>query len=185
MSGATLTLGPATPSSLELERRRQDAERFIERSGDGAAIRALGDLRRDPTDWDQRLRAAASSQHTLKIALGVFLGIVAAEAAIALLRSDAIQGVLDQIEAALKGSDADGASGALGMPLETGAVALATPGASSLPIDPQPAAPDWTRSDGQESPANPPANESAGLDDDNDDPDDDLDIGSLLDDLLG
>ena len=88
----------AAASPLELERRRVAAERFIEQSGDGAAIRALAGLRRGGSDWLSRLRLAAGGHATLKLALGVFLGTIAAESALALLRSDLVESALDRID---------------------------------------------------------------------------------------
>lgn len=88
----------ALSSPLETEWRREAAERFIEQSGDGAALRALAGLRRHRSNWFSQLRAAAGSQSTLKIALGVFLGMIAAESALALMRSDMLGSVLDRID---------------------------------------------------------------------------------------
>jgi hypothetical protein len=106
MNSVTLTISPPQLSSLEIQQRRAAAERFIEQSGDGVAMRALGGLRRDPNGWFDRLKAAATSQTTLKVALGVFMGVIAAETALALLRSDALDAALRELDAAL----ADGVS---------------------------------------------------------------------------
>ncbi len=98
MSSATLTVGGQTLSTVELQKRRAETERFIEQSGDGQAIRELGRLRRHPDDWFAQLKAAATSQTTLKVALGVFLGVVAAELALSALRSDALQALIANID---------------------------------------------------------------------------------------
>ena len=106
MNSHTLTLGRAPASTLEIAQRREAAERFIETSGDGQAIRSLAQLRREREGWFDSLRRAATHQTTLKVALGVFLGVVAAEAALALLRSDALGSVISDIEKALTRFDA-------------------------------------------------------------------------------
>lgn len=110
MVSETLSLKPASVSTVELARRREAAERFIERSGDGRALRTLASLNREPTHWLEKLREAAASQTTLKVALGVFLGIVSAEVALTLLRSDAVVGLLNDID---QGMNSPGDSGAL------------------------------------------------------------------------
>jgi len=110
MNSVTLTLSPPQLSSLEIQQRRAAAERFIEQSGDGIAIRALGGLRRDPNGWFDRLKMAAASQTTLRLALGVFMGVIAAEAALALLRSDALAAALGNLDAALA-AEVSGAPG--------------------------------------------------------------------------
>ncbi len=106
MNSHTLTLGRAPASTLEIAQRREAAERFIETSGDGHAVRSLARLRREREGWFDSLRRAATHQTTLKVALGVFLGVVAAEAALALLRSDALGSVISDIEKALTRFDA-------------------------------------------------------------------------------
>ena len=106
MNSHTLTPGRAPASTIEIAQRREAAERFIETSGDGQAVRSLAQLRREREGWFDSLRRAATHQTTLKVALGVFLGVVAAEAALALLRSDALGSVVGEIEAALTRLDA-------------------------------------------------------------------------------
>jgi hypothetical protein len=88
-------------NALVFHDRREAAERFLERSGDGLALRELARLRREREGWLDRLREAATSQTTLKIALGVFLGIVAAEAALSLMRSGAVTALLEELDARL------------------------------------------------------------------------------------
>lgn len=107
MNAATLTLRQPPLSSVEIQQRQAAAERFIEQSGDGVAMRALGGLRRDPVGWFDRLKAAATSQTTLKVALGVFMGVIAADAALALLRSGSLNTALADIDAALAGGNSD------------------------------------------------------------------------------
>jgi hypothetical protein len=101
MTNGTLTVARQPLSTVELRQRQEAAERFIEQSGDGQAIRALGPLRRSQDTWFDRLKAAAASQTTLKIALGVFLGVIAAEAALAALRSDTVQSLINEIDSLL------------------------------------------------------------------------------------
>lgn len=101
MTNGTLTIARQPLSTIELRQRQEAAERFIEQSGDGQAIRALGPLRRSQDTWFERLKAAAASQTTLKIALGVFLGVIAAEAALAALRSDTVQSLINEIDSLL------------------------------------------------------------------------------------
>jgi hypothetical protein len=101
VSSGTLTVGGQTLSTVEIAQRRAAAERFIEQSGSGTAVRALGELRRSPDSWFDRLRALASSDTTLKVALGVFMGVIAAEAALAVLRSGALDRLIAEIDTAL------------------------------------------------------------------------------------
>lgn len=110
MNAATLTLRQSPLSSVEIQQRQAAAERFIEQSGDGVAMRALGGLRRDPNGWFDRLKMAATSQTTLKLALGVFVGVIAAEAALALVRSSALDTALADIDAAIAGNDSEASS---------------------------------------------------------------------------
>lgn len=108
MVSETLSIKPAPVSTVDIARRRDAAERFIERSGDGQALRTLATLNREQANWLERLRQAAASQTTLKVALGVFLGIVTAEAALALLRSDAVVGLLEDIDQGMSSPGDDG-----------------------------------------------------------------------------
>ena len=101
MSSGTLTVGGQTLSTVEIAKRRAAAERFIEQSGNGTAVRALGELRRSPDSWFDRLRALATSDTTLKVALGVFMGVIAAEAALSVLRSGALDRRVAEIDTAL------------------------------------------------------------------------------------
>jgi len=61
VSSGTLTVGGQTLSTVEIAQRRAAAERFIEQSGSGTAVRALGELRRSPDSWFDRLRALAAA----------------------------------------------------------------------------------------------------------------------------
>jgi len=101
VSSGTLTVGSQTLSTVEIAQRQAAAERFIEHSGSGTAVRALGELRRSPDSWLARLRALAASDTTLKVALGVFMGVIAAEAALAVLRTGALNPLLAEIDQAL------------------------------------------------------------------------------------
>ena len=123
MSGATLTVSREPVSTVDIRQRQAATERFIEQSGDGQAIRALGPLRRSPEGWLDQLKSAATSQTTLKIALGVFLGVVAAEAALAALRSDTVAALLGEIEAALQSAAGNAPAAAV----ESGAFEAADP----------------------------------------------------------
>ncbi len=96
-----LTIGGQTLSTVEIAQRQAVAERFIEQSGSGTAVRALGGLRRNPEGWFDRLKALATSDTTLKVALGVFMGVIAAEAALAVLRGGALDRLLAEIDHAL------------------------------------------------------------------------------------
>lgn len=78
-------------SGPEAARMRLEVERLIEASGDGRAIRRLGELRRDPVRWPQMLLRLAAESPVLKIALGVFLGIIAADAVRHLMQGDTLQ----------------------------------------------------------------------------------------------
>lgn len=102
MASETLTLRSVPISSIELTQRRNAAERFVEQSGDGQSVRSMAAISRDRDGWFERLRAAAGSQTTLKLALGVFLGVVTAEAALALMRSDALGSALERIDESLR-----------------------------------------------------------------------------------
>jgi hypothetical protein len=86
----------------EHERRRLQAEQLIEASGDGRAIRMLGPLRRDPQGWGRTLLRNVAASPVLKIALGVFLGVLAADAVRALLQSGALDSLVDTVDAALR-----------------------------------------------------------------------------------
>jgi len=124
MNSGTLTVGRQTLSTIEIRERQAAAERFIEQSGSGTAMRALGDLRRSPDGWFDRMRQLAASDTTLKVALGVFAGVIAAEAALAVLRSGVMDRLLADIDGALSatphtglGSDAPSA-----LPMSDGGV---------------------------------------------------------------
>ncbi len=82
----------------EAERMRIEAERVIESSGDGRAIRRLGELRRDPANWTQTLLRMAADSPVLKIALGVFLGILAAEAVRGLMQGDLLDSLSQSVD---------------------------------------------------------------------------------------
>jgi hypothetical protein len=101
VSSGTLTVGGQTLSTVEIAQRRAAAEHFIEQSGSGTAVRALGELRRSPDRWFERLRALATSNTTLKVALGVFMGVIAAEAALSVIRSGALDRLIAEIDAVL------------------------------------------------------------------------------------
>lgn len=88
---------PGPPS----ERMRVAAERVIEASGDGRAIRHLGSLRRDPSHWTETLIRLASESLVLKVALGVFLGIVAADAVRGLLKGDLLESLGSTVDGAI------------------------------------------------------------------------------------
>ena len=160
VSSGTLTVGNRTLSTVEIGQRQAAAERFIEHSGSGTAVRALGELRRSPDSWLDRLRALAANDTTLKVALGVFMGVIAAEAALAVLRSGALNQRLAEIDQA-----------------------LAAPLNPSVPADITSVAP--TADQGlvsfHEAPivSPPDATPDGTLDDDPD-----VDLGSVIDDLL-
>lgn len=161
MSSGTLTVGGQTLSTVEIAQRRVAAERFIEQSGSGSAVRALGELRRSPDSWFDRLRALATSDATLKVALGVFMGVIAAEAALAVLRSGTLDRLVAEIDTALAeplSPSAPASTTSAGPVPEAGHISLfETPIAGTTPP----------------SPADPP----------DDDPD--FDLGAVIDDLLG
>jgi hypothetical protein len=90
----------------DAETRRARAETLIESSGDGQAIRQLGQLRRDPRSWGTRLLDGAKHSLVLKVALGVFLGIVAAEAVEGMLKGDLLKSLAGQVDQAI--TDAGG-----------------------------------------------------------------------------
>ena len=101
----------STPKSAPIEtalrgQRLAQAERFIEQSQDGLAIRTLANLRREPQSFMQRLKEAASHNQTLRLALGICLGIVAAEAITGFMRGPALDQALNQVDAWLKGEGA-------------------------------------------------------------------------------
>lgn len=93
----------------ESEARRARAESLIESSGDGRAIRHLGLLRRDPRMWSARLLEGARNSLILKVALGTFLGVIAADAVRGMLQGDSLQSLVDQVDQAI--SDAGGLEG--------------------------------------------------------------------------
>lgn len=101
MNSGTLTVGRPVRSTVEIRERQAAAERFIEQSGSGTAVRALGELRRSPDGWLDRLKQLATSDTTLKVALGVFVGVIAAEAALTVLRSGMLDRLLADIDSAL------------------------------------------------------------------------------------
>jgi hypothetical protein len=88
----------------ESEAMRSQAERVIEASGDGRAIRQLGGLRRDPRAWGSRLIKLAADSPVLKIALGVFLGIIAADAVRGAHQGDLLQSLSAEVDAAIEGA---------------------------------------------------------------------------------
>jgi hypothetical protein len=90
----------------DAETRRARTEIVILSSGDGQAIRQLGQLRRDPRSWGARLLEGAKHSLVLKVALGVFLGIVAAEAVDGVLKGDLLKSLAGQVDQAI--SDAGG-----------------------------------------------------------------------------
>jgi hypothetical protein len=91
---------------LDAETRRLRAESLIESSGDGQAIRQLGQLRRDPRSWGARLLDGAKHSLVLKVALGVFLGVVAADGVNGVLKGDLLKSLAGQVDQAI--SDAGG-----------------------------------------------------------------------------
>ena len=93
---------PGGPGPSEVEARRVAAERFIEASQDGAAIRALAEIRRDRAGYLERLGRFAARQPTLRIAFGVCLGLIAAEAVVAVLRSDTLRQLLVDLDAQIE-----------------------------------------------------------------------------------
>jgi len=88
-------------SGPDSEARRLRAESLIESSGDGRAIRQLGLLRRDPRRWGTVLLNGARDSLVLKVALGVFLGIVAADAIRGVLQGDLLQSLADRVDQAI------------------------------------------------------------------------------------
>jgi hypothetical protein len=181
MNSGTLTVARHPLSTVELRQRQEAAERFIEQSGDGQAIRALGPLRRSQDTWFERLKAAASSQTTLKIALGVFLGVIAAEAALAALRSNTVQSLINEIDALLSPETDPNSHPALEMDgLES--ASQAAPQGANLAHEPLADASNVTGHSsfvedaiGLESDALAPSQDEAL----------DIDLGSVIDDLLG
>jgi len=164
VSSGTLTVDGRTLSTVEIAQRQAAAERFIEHSGSGTAVRALGELRRSPDNWLSRLRALAASDTTLKVALGVFMGVIAAEAALGVMRSGAINPLLAEIDHALA------ASLNPSVPADVVSVApAADQGLVSFHEAPIVSSPDAT----------PDGTPGATLDDDPD-----FDLGAVIDDLL-
>lgn len=173
MTNGTLAVNRQPLSPVELRQRREAAERFIEQSGDGQAIRALGPLRRFQDTWFDRLKAAAASQTTLKIALGVFLGVIAAEAALAALRSVTVQSLINEIDALLSPEMDPNSHPALEMDgLES--ASQAAPQAANLAHEPLADAINVTGHSSF-------VEDAIGLESDARD----LDLGSVIDDLLG
>lgn len=81
---------------------RSQAERVIEASGDGRAIRQLGTLRRDPQAWGVTLLKLAANSPVLKVALGVFLGIIAADAVRGVLQGDLLESLAGRVDQAIE-----------------------------------------------------------------------------------
>ena len=133
--------GPTADGVLSAHRQAQ-AERFIEQSQDGVAIRTLATLRRQPQSFMQRLREAATHNQTLRLALGICAGIVAAEAITGLMRGPALDQAGAQVDAWLQGvlpvSDAatpsDGISAGLNSVVDT-AQAESIASELELPLD--------------------------------------------------
>jgi hypothetical protein len=84
------------------DRLRSQAEGIIEASGDGRAIRQLGVLRRDPLAWGATLLKLAAASPVMKVALGVFLGIIAADAVRGMLQGDVLQSLADRVDQAIE-----------------------------------------------------------------------------------
>lgn len=110
----------STPKSAPIEtalrgQRLAQAERFIEQSQDGLAIRTLANLRREPQSFFQRLKEAATHNQTLRLALGICLGIVAAETITGLMRGPALDQALNQVDAWLQDEGAAGDAWAGGL----------------------------------------------------------------------
>jgi len=61
----------------------------------------LGELRRDPFHWPQTLLRLAAESPVLKIALGVFLGIIAADAVRHLMQGDTLQTLGQAVDQAI------------------------------------------------------------------------------------
>lgn len=92
---------PWPPPGLHDRRLREQAERLIETSGDGSAIRTLGLLRRDPQTWVDTVRRQIGQSTVLKLALGVFLGVIAAEAVANLLSGEEAHELARHVDRAL------------------------------------------------------------------------------------
>jgi len=92
---------PWPPPGLHDRRLRDQAERLIETSGDGSAIRTLGLLRRDPQTWVETVRRQIGQSTVLKLALGVFLGVIAAETVANLLSGEEAHQLAREVDRAL------------------------------------------------------------------------------------
>lgn len=89
-----------TPGA-EYDRLRGSAEALIEASGDGRAIRCLGTLRRNPRQWGPTILRLAAESPVLKVALGVFLGVLAADAVREFLRGDDAERLAIEVDQAI------------------------------------------------------------------------------------
>jgi hypothetical protein len=77
---------------------RIDAEAFIMRSGDSKAISTLQEMYRNPSRYRNILRSSAASNNVLKIALGVFSGMLAAEVAKAAISDYQMKNLISQLD---------------------------------------------------------------------------------------
>jgi hypothetical protein len=75
-----------------------EAEKIIMRSNDPAAINTLQRMRKEPSRYRDILRSGASGNAVLKTALGVFAGLIAAEAVRAAITDDQKESLLRQLD---------------------------------------------------------------------------------------
>ena len=87
-------LRKAVPVSSE----RLDAEDYIMRSGDLQAINSLHEMRRNPLRYKDMLRTGATRNSVLKMAFGVFAGILAADAVRAAMTEYQMKNLLTQLD---------------------------------------------------------------------------------------
>lgn len=146
------------------ERMRTEAERVIEASGDGRAIRFLGQLRRDPRHWAETLIRLASESVVLKVALGVFLGVLAAEAVKGILKGDLLESLGQTVDGAI--DEGGGMEALMAAATWSAAIGSAAPDSSASLV---PAADAWSAQE----PADPAVEGSEEADDD---PGGDLDL---------
>lgn len=74
------------------------AEEFVLKSGDGEAIAALKRMQADPRQYEQRFKQAAKGNSVMRIALGVFTGMIAAELVTSAIYQHQLQEALAQFD---------------------------------------------------------------------------------------